>query len=117
MYENKLPFGAKVSPTIFHRLTQAIRRTMKRINYKVIFYQDDFLVGGKSYESCHAAWVALQELLKKLGFELNMDKLVSPSTCFTFLGIEIDSVRMEVSLPQEKVIDIQKVVEDCLNKK
>ena len=50
MYDVKLPFGACASPTIFHRISQAIKRMMMRRGYtKIVAYQDDFLVIGETY--------------------------------------------------------------------
>ena len=34
--DTKLPFGAKLSPGIFHRLTQAVKRTMARKRYNLL---------------------------------------------------------------------------------
>jgi len=39
---------------------------------------------------------------EELGIPLAMKKLESPSTALTFLGIEIDTSRMEIRLPKEK---------------
>ena len=52
-YDTRLPFGAKCSPEIFHRLTQAVRRMMaKRGYHEIIVYLDDFLVIGSTYREC-----------------------------------------------------------------
>ena len=47
-----LPFGAKFSPGIFHRLTQAVRRMMQRRGFSIVVYLDDFLIVEKSYDQC-----------------------------------------------------------------
>ena len=45
MYDTRLPFGAKLAPTIFHKLTQAVRRMMNRRGFDlVIVYLDDFFI-------------------------------------------------------------------------
>ena len=36
MYDARLPFWARKSPTIYHRLTQAVRREMGRRGYKLL---------------------------------------------------------------------------------
>ena len=44
-YDTHLPFGAKNSPEIFHRLTQSVRQMMVRRGFtSVVVYLDDFLV-------------------------------------------------------------------------
>ena len=43
LIDHRLPFGARKSPAIFHRLTQGVRRMMERRGYGgVIVYLDDF---------------------------------------------------------------------------
>ena len=52
LIDKRLPFGARKSPSIFNRLTQAVRRMMSRKGFNVITYLDDFLVIGTSFENC-----------------------------------------------------------------
>ena len=42
LYDTKLPFEAKRSPEIFHRLTLSITRMMSRRGFFVVAYLDDF---------------------------------------------------------------------------
>ena len=52
-FDTRLAFGAKSSPEIFHRLTQAVRRMMERRGFKtIIVYLDDFLIIGETKEEC-----------------------------------------------------------------
>ena len=44
MYDARLPFGAKLSVGIFHRLSQAVCRMASRRNIKCIGYLDDFWI-------------------------------------------------------------------------
>ena len=118
MYDCKLPFGARASPTIFHRVSQAIKRMMARRGYSnVIAYQDDYLIVGKNYEECFRAWTALITLLGELGLPVNHKKLVSPTTCITFLGIQLDTEQCKISLPDEKLDVIRTTVADFLQKR
>ena len=54
--------------------------------------------------------------MAKFGFELNLDKLVPLTTYLIFLGILIDSMIMELSLPSDKLADIQHIMNDFLSK-
>ena len=100
----KLPFGAKLSVGIFHRLTQAVKRMMERRGYDLlIVYLDDFLIIANSQEECAAALRCLIQLLGKLGFAIHWGKVVDPTTRITFLGIELDSICMSIRLPSEKL--------------
>ena len=42
MYDTRLPFGARLSPFIFHRCSQAVRRRMASMGFNVVVYLDDF---------------------------------------------------------------------------
>ena len=58
----------------------------------------------------------LIELLQNLGFGINWRKVVLPTQCLTFLGVLIDTVSECLSLPQEKLVDLQLFVQDFLHR-
>lgn len=102
--DTRLPFGGKSAPSIFHRITQSIRRMMSRRGFhNVIVYLDDFLVVGCSYEECQKAYDVLCSLLLALGFQISPNKLVPPCQSLTFLGVQIDTVKLTLSLPAKKL--------------
>ena len=45
-YDTRLPFGAKSSPEILHRITQAVRRMMVNRGYDDIVVNDPFTTGN-----------------------------------------------------------------------
>ena len=107
LYDTRLPFGARPSPTIFHRISQFIKRCHQRAGYlKISVYQDDFIVFGNTYEECLEAWLHLINLILKLGFDINYKKLVAPSSQLIFLGITLNSETMTLSLPTNKLESI-----------
>ena len=68
-----------------------------------INYLDDFCAVGRDAESCWQAQWALVRMLGKVGFCVSFRKL-TPASCVTkYLGIEINSVEMELRLPQDKL--------------
>ncbi|MEW8548538.1 MAG: reverse transcriptase domain-containing protein [Candidatus Thiodiazotropha sp.] len=116
--DTKLCFGAKLSPGIFHRLTQAVRRMMARKGYDlVVVYLDDFLIMADSKEICAAALQCLVQLLRKLGFAIHWGKVVDPTTKITFLGIELDSLEMTLRLPEGKLQSFYKELHSFLRRK
>lgn len=106
--DKKLCFGSKLAPGVFHRLTQAVRRMLKRrgLNATVV-YLDDFFIKADSFEGCAQALQVLISLLRKLGFSINWNKVIDPTTKITFLGIEIDSDDMCLRLPEEKLLQVR----------
>lgn len=118
LYDCKLPFGAAKSPEIFHRLTQAITRMMDRGGYSsVLAYLDDYLIICDTEQECQQAYQDLIELLGELGFKINWDKAVGPCQRLTFLGIEIDTVRRQLTLPDRKLCELRILLSDTLAKR
>jgi hypothetical protein len=106
-YDSKLPFGAKLAPGIFHRLTQAVRRMMARRGIEVVAYLDDFFLCEPSFTKCAKSLRILIHLLRKLGFAINWRKVVDPTQTLTFLGIELDSATMELRLSADKLFALR----------
>lgn len=117
MFDTRLPFGAKLSPTIFHKITQAVRRMMSRRGFDLIVaYLDDFLIIGESLQACRLAFDTLLELLQELGFRINWQKVVPPTQKLVFLGIEINSLSRQISLPPTKLAEFVDLLA-CFHKK
>ena len=108
LYDKKLPFGAKLAPNIFHRLSQAIKRMMSRKGFTIIAYLDDFFLCEPSQSKCMHALNTLINLLCKLGFLISWSKVVGPCQQMTFLGVEIDSTKMELRLPDAKLSELKR---------
>ena len=106
--DTRLPFGSKLAPGIFHRLTQAVKRMLKRHGLTAtVVYLDDFFIKGETFEECLNALNITVRLLRKLGFHINWNKVIDPCTKITFLGIEIDSLEMCLRLPDEKLHQVR----------
>ena len=110
-----LPFGAKFSPGIFHRLTQAVRRMMLRRGYNIVVYLDDFLIIEKSRERCLEAQQCLIQLLRMLGFSIAWEKVEGPTQILTFLGVSIDTLKDELVLPEGKLHEFEMLVDEVLS--
>ena len=111
LYDTKLPFGAQLSPEIFHRLTQSVRRMMARRGYSaMVVYLDDFLIITPDYESCVMALNTLITLLRQLGFSIAWHKVVGPSQKLTFLGIDIDTNNLTLQLPPKKLAELHSLL-------
>ena len=116
--DTRLPFGGKLSPGIFHRLTQAVKRMMGRrgINLLIV-YLDDFLVIADSKEACAQALNCLIQLLRRLGFAIHWGKVVDPTNRITFLGIELDPISMSLRLPEDNLSGFRKELQSFLQLK
>ena len=106
--DTRLRLGSRLAPSIFHCLTQAVKRMLNCHGLKaVVVYLDDFFIKADTMQDCARILHILIKLLRKLGFQINWNKVVDPTTKITFLGIEIDSFEMCLHLPEEKLKQIR----------
>lgn len=104
LIDTRLSFGARKSPEIFNRLSQAVRNILRVHGYKkLIAYLDDFLVVASSHAECLEAMSVLMKILRKLGFKINYSKVEGPTQKLCFLGIVMDTINMNLQLPPDKL--------------
>ena len=81
-------------------------------------YLDDFLIlGPPNTTACQANLSTLLTLFEELGLPVAPAKLEGPATCITFLGIEIDTMAMEIRLPADKVHKLKELLEAWLGRR
>lgn len=105
----KLTFGCRSSPRIFDTLSEALCWILYN-TYKlpfVLHLLDDFLVVDFPSSPPARSISTVKNLFKELGVPLSEQKTVGPSTRLEFLGITLDSVLMQASLPQDKLSRIR----------
>lgn len=108
LFDSRLPFGSRNACSIFHRLTQAVKRCMQRRGFQnIVVYLDDFLIISDSYDECLRAQHELIKLLGKLGFLVSWKKVLGPTKKLPFLGIIIDTSKCTLSLDQTKVATLK----------
>lgn len=59
----------------------------------------------------------MESIAKELGLPIEKKKTEGPATQFTFLGIELDMVAMEMQLPLNKLPQLKLTLEECKEKK
>jgi hypothetical protein len=118
LFDSRLPFGSKVGPSVFHRLSQAIRRCMARRGMQaVVSYLDDFFLAAETKAECQRMLQALIRLLRELGFNISWHKVVGPTQRITFLGVDIDTSDRTLSLGDNKVQQLQQKLQSFANRK
>ena len=114
--DGALPFGLHSAPKIFNVVVEALLWGWKANG--AWHYMDDFItIGRPGSGECTFNCELLHHLCNKLGVPLAEEKSEGPATAITFLGIEIDSVAMELRLPQEKLNRVQEELEHWQVKK
>ena len=115
--DTRLPFGLRSAPKIFTALADALQWILlQRGLPNLLHYLDDFLF----VESPGAPGVALEvacSTCAALGVPIAPEKLEGPTTCVTFLGIELDSSHLVARLPADKLARVQHLVAEWGDKK
>ncbi len=114
-----LPFGLCSAPKIFTALADGPEWILRNQGAAHEWqYLDDYIaVGSLDSEECAFNCRLMSHISEQLGVPLAPDKCEGPSTCITFLGIELDSVALEARLPAEKLERIRKLVSEWLSGK
>ena len=114
-----LPFGLRSAPKIFTAVADALEWCVRRRGVVgVDHYLDDFMiVAPPASGACQAYLALLEEECEALGVTLASEKKEGPTTCLTFLGIEINTVSGRLSLPEEKLLRMRQKINNWLNRK
>ena len=107
--DSVLPFGLRSAPKIFNALADALEWTVRQAGVGTVFhYLDDFLiVAPPMSHQCGEDLDRLLGVFSHLCVPVATEKLEGPATSLTFLGIELDTERMVLRLPQDKLLELQ----------
>ena len=110
-----LPFGLRSAPHAFTKLLKPVVALLRKLVIRCILYLDDMLIMAQSKQDLQSHLATAIELLTLLGFIINTKKSVfKPTQKIEFLGFQIDSTLMCMSLPKHKAEVIRKsVVKVC----
>ena len=104
--DTAVPFGYRHGSMACQRFTDSIRFIMHQHGYFLANYIDD-LIGCDPPNIAHAGYQFLVKLLASLGVPISQDKLCSPNTQVTCLGIDFNIMTGTITIPPPKLKDIQ----------
>ena len=112
--DQALPFGLRSAPIIFTAVADGLAWALHCSGlHSFIHYLDDFLFcGPPASQICAGALEVAVPLCARLGLPVAPSKVEGPSTTITFLGIEIDTVRQVLRLPQAKLSRLQEALRE-----
>ena len=110
--EMVLPFGLRSAPKIFNAVADALQWVMISKGIKAVFhYLDDFItVGAPRSDECRRANHIMLTTCEQLGVPIAHEKCEGPTSCLSFLGIEVDTASMQLRLPGEKLNRLNELV-------
>ena len=111
--ETAMPFGARSSSNNMQRAADMITRILEREGIRARMYLDDLIVVAESREVAHIQYERVRDLFHELGLPEAEDKVQPPATKVRWLGIDICSVSMSLSIPDDKLNQVREEVNRC----
>ena len=106
-----LPNGISCAPRLFTKLLKPVFSTLRQLGHSNSGFIDDSLLVAETFPECQENVSDTVGLMTELGFIVHPNKSVLvPTQDISFLGNDIYSRDMTVTLPQEKV---KLIVQEC----
>ena len=114
-----LPFGLRSAPLLFSVVADALAWIMRQRGATWLdHYVDDFITAGSpSTRECHNNVSIMREVFDLTGTPTEPEKDEGPATVIAVLGIELDTVAMEVRLPPGKLAELKSSLADWCGRK
>ena len=114
-----LPFGLRSAPRLFNILADLLEWALGAQGAAfLLHYLDDFLtIGPPGSADCGRTLHLIIEVCRYLGIPLALEKEEGPTTMLDFLGITLDTVKMEARLPDDKLSRIRNDIRAWLGRK
>lgn len=118
LVDHRLCFGLKCGPYYFNLISDFIQTKLNEMyGIRVINYLDDFITMADSMEVCGHNQLLVINMLRYLGFQISWNKVSCPSQVTQYLGIDIDTVKLELRLPMCKVEKMLETVRSVQSRK
>ena len=92
---------------------------MSKNGVTIIFnYLDDFLTLGKpGLDECQLNLTSILVTCNSTGLPVEVDKCQGPVSCILFLGMELNSVALEIHLPGDKLANLRSLLHSWRGRK
>ncbi len=119
LIDKVLPFGLRSAPLIFTAIADALQWIIEQKGAHPIFhYLDDYItIGPPDSTQCSHNLHVLKQTCDDLGVPLEASKSEGPTSCITFLGLELDSSARVIRLPEDKLARLCRSLDDWGNRK
>ena len=109
-----LPFGLRSAPKVFNAVADALCWHLHLSAIPLLrHYLDDFIIVAPPHSTqCEESLAILDRECQTLGVPIADHKRDGPTTCLTFLGIEVDTVAGELRLPAVKLQHLRTLLLD-----
>lgn len=114
-----LPFGLRSAPRLFNTLADLLSwiAQSRGVSFSIHYLDDYLTIGPAGSAVCQQNLNTFKTICSELGVPLALEKVDGPTTCLTFLENMLDTHRMEIRLPSDKLTRIQREVSSWLQKR
>ena len=109
-----LPFSLRSAPKLFTAVADALQWIAEQDNASsIMHYLDNFLLmGPPGSPTCAQNLEQFLSTCSHLEVPIAWEKLVGLATVLTFLGVEIDTLAMQMQLPQAKLLELRDLLKE-----
>jgi hypothetical protein len=114
-----LPMGCSSSCAIFETFSTALEWIISRQegDFAVLHILDDFLFVAYTWHSCMQILDKFLQICQDIGVPIAPEKTMGPLTALPFAGIDLDTVAMRASIPQDKIDKALHLIHEFLQRK
>ena len=111
-----MAFGLAPAPRVFTKLLKVVVAVLRKRGIRLVIYLDDLLFLNSTKDGVQEDLRVALELLQRLGFLINWKKSVLiPTQIIEYLGLVVDSINLPFSLPDDKVLAVQRMCHEALD--
>ena len=116
------PHGHNINDSIEKELASLTYVSVDEVVQKMLqlgnHYIDDFITAGcPSTTECATNTELMHAVCRQVGMPVEPEKDEGPATTITFLGLELDTVALEVRLPQDKLASLRMLLRSWRGRK
>lgn len=118
-YDKCLPMGCAKSCALFELFSSFLEFQVKRVSASdaITHYLDDFLFIGPSLDQCAFLLASFKDICAQLRVPLAEEKTAGPCQVITYLGLEIDTIKRIIRVPDGKVLSLKEKIRSALARK
>ncbi|HJS83402.1 MAG TPA: DNA N-6-adenine-methyltransferase, partial [Nitrososphaera sp.] len=106
-----MPFGYNDAPRLFTQMMKVVAKEIRLQGIRLVIYMDDLLILSPTMEQAQRDRDTVLKILKNFGLTISTKKSVlSPAQIMQYLGVLIDSVKMQFRVPEERIVKILSLV-------
>ncbi|XP_070537677.1 uncharacterized protein [Ptychodera flava] len=112
-FDRVLPFSLRSAPFLFNLIADAIHWIISRRadTEDLLHYLDDYFGAGPPHtDKCQQLLNTMVSVCHDLGVPTAPEKIEGPSPIIIFLGIGLDTIKMVMRLPHDKLTDLMQAL-------